>query len=139
MWWGQLINFTFCSERSLPSRASVPWHTLLVFLVSVTQIYGIIWWHGCMYCLKMIFVFPGFLIVHFVQFVFALMFVYGVVLPIQKGQFLSWLSSVGIILWVLTSQDQIIFHEHNHYATFEFAWQHYKLLFKSMGSISFFF
>ncbi|XP_051761303.1 STRA6-like [Ctenopharyngodon idella] len=40
----------------------------------------------------------GFLIVHFVQFLFALMFVYGVVLPIQKGQFLSWLSSVGIIL-----------------------------------------
>ncbi|XP_067298116.1 STRA6-like [Pseudorasbora parva] len=40
----------------------------------------------------------GFLIVHFVQFLFALMFVYGVVLPIQKGKILSWLSSVGIIL-----------------------------------------
>ncbi|XDV14702.1 hypothetical protein PO909_014913 [Leuciscus waleckii] len=40
----------------------------------------------------------GFLIVHFVQFLFVLMFVYGVVLPIQKGQFLSWLSSVGVIL-----------------------------------------
>uniref|UniRef100_A0A673G2W0 Stimulated by retinoic acid gene 6 protein homolog n=1 Tax=Sinocyclocheilus rhinocerous TaxID=307959 RepID=A0A673G2W0_9TELE len=40
----------------------------------------------------------GFLIVHFVQFLFALLFVYGVVLPIQKGHFLSWLSSVGIIL-----------------------------------------
>ncbi|ROI15953.1 Stimulated by retinoic acid gene 6 protein-like [Anabarilius grahami] len=39
-----------------------------------------------------------FLIVHFVQFVFALMFVYGLVLPIQKGQFLRWLSSVGVIL-----------------------------------------
>ncbi|XP_068079466.2 STRA6-like isoform X3 [Danio rerio] len=40
----------------------------------------------------------GFLIVHFVQFLFALMFVYGVVLPIQKGHILSWLSNVGIIL-----------------------------------------
>ncbi|XP_016347238.1 STRA6-like isoform X1 [Sinocyclocheilus anshuiensis] len=40
----------------------------------------------------------GFLIVHFVQFLFALLFVYGVILPIQKGHFLSWLSSVGIIL-----------------------------------------
>ncbi|XP_052403137.1 stimulated by retinoic acid gene 6 protein-like isoform X2 [Carassius gibelio] len=40
----------------------------------------------------------GFLIVHFVQFLFALLFVYAVVLPIQKGHFLSWLSSVGIIL-----------------------------------------
>ncbi|XP_056120558.1 STRA6-like [Rhinichthys klamathensis goyatoka] len=44
----------------------------------------------------------GFLIVHFVQFLFALMFVYGVVLPIQKGQFLSWLSSVGVILLTIS-------------------------------------
>ncbi|XP_051559738.1 stimulated by retinoic acid gene 6 protein-like [Myxocyprinus asiaticus] len=40
----------------------------------------------------------GFLIVHFVQFIFTLLFVYGVVLPIHKGHFLSWLSSVAIIL-----------------------------------------
>ncbi|TRY85746.1 hypothetical protein DNTS_031924 [Danionella cerebrum] len=40
----------------------------------------------------------GYLIVHFVQFLFALMFVYGIVLPIQKGHILSWLSNVGIIL-----------------------------------------
>ncbi|RXN04875.1 stimulated by retinoic acid gene 6 -like protein [Labeo rohita] len=40
----------------------------------------------------------GFLIVHFAQFLFALLFVYAVVLPIQKGHFLRWLSSVGIIL-----------------------------------------
>lgn len=28
---------------------------------------------------------PGFVIVHFIQFVFALLFAYGVVLPIQNG------------------------------------------------------
>uniref|UniRef100_A0A8C2ELX2 STRA6-like n=1 Tax=Cyprinus carpio TaxID=7962 RepID=A0A8C2ELX2_CYPCA len=42
----------------------------------------------------------GFLIVHFVQFLFALLFVYGVVLPIQKGHFLSWLST-NIMLTIL--------------------------------------
>ncbi|XP_057188266.1 STRA6-like [Triplophysa rosa] len=40
----------------------------------------------------------GFVIVHFIQFLFALIFAYGVVLPIQKGKFLRWLSSVSIIL-----------------------------------------
>lgn len=32
------------------------------------------------------------------QFLFALIFTYGIILPIQKGKFLSWLSSVSIIL-----------------------------------------
>nr|XP_055061822.1 STRA6-like isoform X1 [Misgurnus anguillicaudatus] len=40
----------------------------------------------------------GFVIVHFMQFLFALIFTYGIILPIQKGKFLSWLSSVSIIL-----------------------------------------
>ncbi|XP_030643905.1 STRA6-like [Chanos chanos] len=40
----------------------------------------------------------GYLIVHFVQFLFALAFAYGIVLPIQKGQILNWLSTVGTIL-----------------------------------------
>lgn len=48
--------------------------------------------------IKVFFVSAGFLIVHFAQFLFALLFVYAVVLPIQKGHFLRWLSSVGIIL-----------------------------------------
>ncbi|TRY85743.1 hypothetical protein DNTS_031924 [Danionella cerebrum] len=39
----------------------------------------------------------GYLIVHFVQFLFALMFVYGIVLPIQKGHILSWLSNADNI------------------------------------------
>lgn len=55
-----------------------------------------IWW------LDGLFIFlPGFVIVHFMQFLFALIFAYGVVLPIQKGKFLHWLSSVSIILWVI--------------------------------------
>ncbi|XP_022537430.2 STRA6-like [Astyanax mexicanus] len=40
----------------------------------------------------------GYLIVHFVQFIFALLFVYLVVLPIQKEGFLPWFSHVAIIL-----------------------------------------
>ncbi|XP_072525676.1 stimulated by retinoic acid gene 6 protein-like [Salminus brasiliensis] len=40
----------------------------------------------------------SYLIVHFVQFVFALLFVYLVILPIQKGGFLPWFSHVAIIL-----------------------------------------
>lgn len=41
---------------------------------------------------------PGFLIVHFVQFVFALLFTYGVVLPIQNGRVLEMLTNMGTIL-----------------------------------------
>uniref|UniRef100_A0A4W4GL19 STRA6-like n=1 Tax=Electrophorus electricus TaxID=8005 RepID=A0A4W4GL19_ELEEL len=40
----------------------------------------------------------GYLIMHFVQFTFAMLFVYLVVLPIQKGGFLSWFSNLAIIL-----------------------------------------
>ncbi|XP_071244077.1 STRA6-like isoform X3 [Salvelinus alpinus] len=40
----------------------------------------------------------GFLIVHFVQFVFALLFTYGVVLPIQNGRVLEMLTNMGTIL-----------------------------------------
>lgn len=40
----------------------------------------------------------GFLIVHFVHFLFALMFVYLLVLPIQHGQILVMLHNFGIIL-----------------------------------------
>ncbi|KAA0722505.1 Stimulated by retinoic acid gene 6 protein-like [Triplophysa tibetana] len=40
----------------------------------------------------------GFVIVHFIQFLFALIFAYGIVLPIRNGKFLRWLSSVSIIL-----------------------------------------
>lgn len=40
----------------------------------------------------------GYLIVHFVYFLFALMLVYALVLPIQHGQTLSMLKNLGIIL-----------------------------------------
>ncbi|KAB5518627.1 hypothetical protein PHYPO_G00168160 [Pangasianodon hypophthalmus] len=40
----------------------------------------------------------GYLIVHFVQNMFALLFVYLVVLPIQKNGFLPWFSSLAILL-----------------------------------------
>ncbi|XP_076869368.1 STRA6-like [Brachyhypopomus gauderio] len=40
----------------------------------------------------------GYLIMHFVQFMFALLFVYLVVLPIQKGGFLPWFSKLAILL-----------------------------------------
>ncbi|XP_066517803.1 STRA6-like [Hoplias malabaricus] len=40
----------------------------------------------------------GYLIVHFVQFVFALLFMYLVVLPIQKGGFLPWFSHLSVLL-----------------------------------------
>ncbi|XP_034045013.1 STRA6-like [Thalassophryne amazonica] len=40
----------------------------------------------------------GYLIVHFVYFVFALLFVYGLVLPIKHGKALSMLTQLGIIL-----------------------------------------
>uniref|UniRef100_UPI0037E81797 STRA6-like n=1 Tax=Semicossyphus pulcher TaxID=241346 RepID=UPI0037E81797 len=40
----------------------------------------------------------GYLIVHFVHFLFALLFVYLLVLPIQHGQTLSMLKNLGIIL-----------------------------------------
>uniref|UniRef100_A0AAY4CZS9 STRA6-like n=1 Tax=Denticeps clupeoides TaxID=299321 RepID=A0AAY4CZS9_9TELE len=40
----------------------------------------------------------SYFIVHFVQFVFALIFVYGVVLPIKEGHTVQWLISVGLII-----------------------------------------
>ncbi|XP_035515382.1 STRA6-like [Morone saxatilis] len=40
----------------------------------------------------------GYLIVHFIHFLFALLFVYLLVLPIQHGRVLSLLSNLGIIL-----------------------------------------
>lgn len=40
----------------------------------------------------------GYFIVHFVQFLFALLFVYGVVIPIQEGRFVQWLINFGFIL-----------------------------------------
>ncbi|KAL6467242.1 hypothetical protein MHYP_G00250460 [Metynnis hypsauchen] len=40
----------------------------------------------------------GYLIVHFVQFLFALLFAYLVVLPIRNGGFLPWLSHLAILL-----------------------------------------
>ncbi|MCI4395119.1 hypothetical protein PGIGA_G00176730 [Pangasianodon gigas] len=40
----------------------------------------------------------GYLIVHCVQYMFALLFVYLVVLPIQKNGFLPWFSSLAILL-----------------------------------------
>uniref|UniRef100_A0A8C5DT50 Stimulated by retinoic acid gene 6 protein-like n=1 Tax=Gouania willdenowi TaxID=441366 RepID=A0A8C5DT50_GOUWI len=40
----------------------------------------------------------GYLIVHFVHFVFALLFVYALVLPIRHGRALNLLSNLGIIL-----------------------------------------
>ncbi|XP_040892331.1 STRA6-like [Toxotes jaculatrix] len=40
----------------------------------------------------------GYLIIHFVQFQFALLLVYGLVLPIQHGKALSMLTSLGIIV-----------------------------------------
>ncbi|KAG7458917.1 hypothetical protein MATL_G00225720 [Megalops atlanticus] len=40
----------------------------------------------------------GYLIVHFVQFMFGLIIAYGLVLPIQKGRGLSVLANLGIIL-----------------------------------------
>uniref|UniRef100_A0A8C1Z1A1 STRA6-like n=1 Tax=Cyprinus carpio TaxID=7962 RepID=A0A8C1Z1A1_CYPCA len=49
----------------------------------------------------------GFLIVHFVQFLFALLFVYGVVLPIQKGHFLSHIFELIILVQVFFLQDKL--------------------------------
>uniref|UniRef100_A0A4W5K3K9 STRA6-like n=1 Tax=Hucho hucho TaxID=62062 RepID=A0A4W5K3K9_9TELE len=40
----------------------------------------------------------GFLIVHFVQFVFALLFAYGVVIPIQNGRVIEMLTNLGTVL-----------------------------------------
>ncbi|KAJ8001014.1 hypothetical protein DPEC_G00186410 [Dallia pectoralis] len=40
----------------------------------------------------------GFLVVHFVLFVFAMLFTYGVILPIQNGRVLNLLSNLGTIL-----------------------------------------
>lgn len=40
----------------------------------------------------------GYLIVHFVHFLFAMMFVYALVLPVQHGQTVSMLTNLGIIL-----------------------------------------
>ncbi|XP_048852496.1 STRA6-like isoform X2 [Brienomyrus brachyistius] len=50
----------------------------------------------------------GYIIVHFVQFLFALLFVYGVVLPIQHGHGLKVLINFGIVLWVM-GNDHIFF------------------------------
>uniref|UniRef100_A0A8C1DD38 STRA6-like n=1 Tax=Cyprinus carpio carpio TaxID=630221 RepID=A0A8C1DD38_CYPCA len=49
----------------------------------------------------------GFLIVHFVQFLFALLFVYGVVLPIQKGHFLSHIFELIILVQVFFLQEKL--------------------------------
>ncbi|KAM9449493.1 stimulated by retinoic acid gene 6 protein-like isoform 1-T3 [Clarias gariepinus] len=43
----------------------------------------------------------GYLIVHYVQYMFALMFVYLVVLPIQKEGFLPWFSSLATFLLMI--------------------------------------
>ncbi|XP_034544155.1 STRA6-like [Notolabrus celidotus] len=40
----------------------------------------------------------GYLIVHFVHFLFALLFVYALILPIQHGQALTMLKNLGIII-----------------------------------------
>ncbi|XP_053533388.1 STRA6-like isoform X2 [Ictalurus punctatus] len=40
----------------------------------------------------------GYLIVHYVQFIFALLFVYLIVSPIQKDGFLPWFSSLATVL-----------------------------------------
>ncbi|KAM6971813.1 STRA6-like [Aplochiton taeniatus] len=40
----------------------------------------------------------GYLIVHFVQFLFALLFVYGLVLPVIHGKTLEMLSNLGVLL-----------------------------------------
>ncbi|XP_070781443.1 STRA6-like [Enoplosus armatus] len=44
----------------------------------------------------------GYLIVHFVHFLFALLFVYLLVLPIQHGKALSMLTNLGIILLTIS-------------------------------------
>uniref|UniRef100_A0A8C4E3R2 STRA6-like n=1 Tax=Dicentrarchus labrax TaxID=13489 RepID=A0A8C4E3R2_DICLA len=44
----------------------------------------------------------GYLIVHFIHFLFALLFVYLLVLPIQHGRVLSLLSNLGIILLTIS-------------------------------------
>lgn len=49
---------------------------------------------GCLFCVFS----SGYLIVHFVHFLFALLFVYVLVLPIQHGKVLSMLSNLGIVL-----------------------------------------
>lgn len=41
---------------------------------------------------------PGYLIVHFIHFLFALVFVYAVVLPIRHGRTLSMLYNLGIVV-----------------------------------------
>ncbi|XP_062372742.1 STRA6-like isoform X2 [Sardina pilchardus] len=40
----------------------------------------------------------GYFIVHFVQFLFALLLAYGVVIPIQEGRFVEWLTNFAIVL-----------------------------------------
>lgn len=48
---------------------------------------------------KRVFLFiTGYFIVHFVQFLFAMLFVYGVVIPIQEGRYLEWLTNFGFIM-----------------------------------------
>ncbi|XP_027139013.1 STRA6-like isoform X1 [Larimichthys crocea] len=44
----------------------------------------------------------GYLIVHFVHFLFALLFVYLLVLPIQHGRIVSMLTNIGIILLTIS-------------------------------------
>ncbi|XP_076151607.1 STRA6-like isoform X1 [Alosa pseudoharengus] len=40
----------------------------------------------------------GYFIVHFVQFLFVLLLAYGVVIPIQEGRFVEWLTNFAIVL-----------------------------------------
>ncbi|XP_012686734.1 STRA6-like isoform X1 [Clupea harengus] len=40
----------------------------------------------------------GYFILHFVQFLFAVLFVYGVVIPLQEGRFVEWLTNFGFVL-----------------------------------------
>ncbi|XP_056228072.1 STRA6-like isoform X1 [Seriola aureovittata] len=44
----------------------------------------------------------GYLIVHFVHFLFALLLVYGLVLPVQHGKVLSMLTNLGIIILTIS-------------------------------------
>ncbi|KAL7404305.1 hypothetical protein ABVT39_012808 [Epinephelus coioides] len=51
----------------------------------------------------------GYLIVHFIHFLFALLFVYVLVLPIQHGKALSMLSNLGLILLTITLVIALVF------------------------------
>ncbi|XP_049901242.1 STRA6-like [Epinephelus moara] len=51
----------------------------------------------------------GYLIVHFIHFLFALLFVYALVLPIQHGKALSMLSNLGLILLTITLVIALVF------------------------------